>query len=524
MRGLLLVALGALWGCRASPQTPGALLTALGASPGGYLEGVPFALGEPLVLNREDFIYDAKLSPDSRFAAVSRLGMKSFHLSVHELTRPPTLRAEAAVNPLEFDVDALEFSPDGTRVAAVSRDGSLRIYAAATGALVAAWLTEEPLVSLGWNASGSLLALGGAKGLVTVLAVPQMQHVAELRPHTDEVRAVAFTPKDELVTAGWDQKLLVFALTDAVSAPREVRTHVTKKNGLVLFRGVLDRAASATIALDERMPTLVVKSALAQAIGIDTLRLTQTVAVPTAFGTQLAKLARGRVLSIKNLTISEVDVAVCDACVPADAQALLGGPVLQQLATAFDESSHEIVFTATPAATHVSLGSAQGLQLARAFTMPAPVNDLSLDAKGAIAGVAMSVTKSERTKAVYDREKKHEVEPEREWDCGARVDLSTGQVLEQRHGHHGVVATVGISPDGQTLATGGWDKKVIVHGAQPLVEDPFGWAVRRVRFSRDGRRLIVAAWTPQNPLGSHSSDPSAVVYEVVYRAASVTGR
>ena len=143
---------------------------------------------------------------------------------------------------------------------------------------------------------------------------------------------------------------------------------------------------------------------------------------------------------------------------------------------------------------------------------------------GLVAGVAFSETKSERTKAVYDREKKKEVEPEREWDCGARVDLSTGKVLEKKAGHHGVVASAGISPDGKTLATGGWDKKVILHGQPRAVSDDYGWAIRRVRFSRDGRRLIVAAWTPQNPLNNHQSDPSAVVFEVVYGEATVSPR
>jgi WD40 repeat protein len=230
------------------------------------------------------------------------------------------------------------------------------------------------------------------------------------------------------------------------------------------------------------------------------------------------------VLSVKNLSLDQVDVAVCDACVPADAQAVLGGPLLQRLTTAFDDTSGELVLTLNENAPGVSLGAPRALQLAHEATFPAAVNDLSLDASGTIAGVAFSETKSERTKAVYDREKKGEREPEREWDCGARVELSTGKVLEKAHGHRGVVATVGISPDGKTLVTGGWDKQVIVHAQTPLVDDRFGWAVRRVRFSRDGRRVIAAAWTPQNPLNNHQSDPSALVYELLYPDAGVVGR
>lgn len=521
---MLVLGLSLLAGCRTFPKTPAATLAALAAANDGYLTGTPIALGEKLVLNREDFVYDAKLSPDSRVAAFSRLGPKSFHLSVHELSARPTLRADTAINALEFDVDALEFSPDGTRVATVSRDGALRIYAAKTGALEAAWLTEEPLVSVGWSPSGDLLALGSARGLVTLVSVPELQHVAELRPHTDEVRAVAFSPGGELITGSWDKRLLAFTVSASSVPPREVRTHVTRKNGLVLFRAVLDRAASATVTLDARVPMIIVKGALAQAAGIEVNSLTHTVLVPTAFGNQVAKVAKGRVLSIKNLTFEQVDVAVCDACVPPDTQAVLGGPALQQLATAFDESTSEIVFTLDEGAQGVSVSSAKTLTLARSFNFPAAVNDVALDAKGLIAGVAFSQTKSERTKAVYDREKKHEVEPEREWDCGARVDLASGQVLEKKTGHRGTVATAAISPDGKTLATGGWDKQVILHGEPRSLDADYGWAIRRVRFSRDGRRLIVAAWTPQNPLSSHQSDPAAVVYEVVYSDAKVIAR
>jgi hypothetical protein len=31
----------------------------------------------------------------------------------------------------------------------------------------------------------------------------------------------------------------------------------------------------------------------------------------------------------------------------------------------------------------------------------------------------------------------------------------------------------------------------------------------------------VAAWTPQNPLNDHQSDPAGVVYEVLYLDAAV---
>ncbi len=524
MPRLLCCLLLVLSGCKTIPITPPATLAELAVTPDAYLSGRPVALSEPVVLNREDFVYDAKLSPDSQMAAVSRLGSKSFHLALHDVTKPPQLRADVAINALEYDVDAVEFSPDGTRVATVSRDGSLRIYSAKTGTLETAWLTEEPLVTVGWHPSGTLVALGSAHGLVTLVSIPQMQHVAEIRAHHDEVRGLAFTPSGELVTGGWDKQLLIYSLADAPSPVREVRTHVTKKGGLLLFRAVIDKAVSVPVALDERMPLLVVRGSVAQAAGVEVSSLRDTVQIPTAFGQQLAKVVKGRSLSIKNLTLEPIDFAICDACVPPDAQAVLGSALLQHFSTAFDAASEEIVIAMKEGAPQFQLSSAQTLKLERAFQLPAPINDLSLDALGHMVGIAFSETKAERTKVVYDREKQKTVEPAREWDCAARVDIRSGTVVEKKGGHAGVVASVAISPDGLTLASGGWDKKVILHGMTDEVMHDYGWAIRRVRFSRDARRLIVAAWTPQNPLSTHQSDPSAVVYEVVYSQAEVMNR
>lgn len=373
-----LAGLLALAGCRTVHVTPASTLAALAAKPGAHLRGAPVALAEPVVLNREDFVFDAKLSPDGTRAAISRLGARGFHVATFEL--PSRRLGDALVNAVEFDVEGLEFSPDGARVAAASRDGSLRVLGV-RGDVLASWQGGEPLVSVAWSRDGRQLAVGGARGLVTVLS-SALEWTAELRAHADEVRGLAFRRDGSLVTASWDRTVQVLRFSDE-APPRE--------------------------------PVLV------------------------------------------------------------------------------------------------------GLQR---FEFPAPINDLSLSADGDRAGVAFSETKAERTPEVYQREKRGEPEPARDWDCAARVDLASGDVLERVHGHRGVVSTAAISPDGQTLVTGGWDRRLVVHAQRELVDTRFGWSLRRVRFSRDGRRLIAAAWTPLNGLGDHQSDPAAVVYEVVYDASA----
>jgi WD40 repeat protein len=90
-----------------------------------------------------------------------------------------------------------------------------------------------------------------------------------------------------------------------------------------------------------------------------------------------------------------------------------------------------------------------------------------------------------------------------------------------------VVATAGISPDGRSLASGGWDKRLYLwrDGQEtPVAERGFGWSVRRVRFSPDGRLVGVAAWTPQKATGNQESDPAAALFSVRYATPFVERR
>ncbi len=319
------------------------------------------------VLNDTDFVYDAQFSPDGQRVAVSRLGLHTFDVQVFEGARK---LSEATVGPHAFDIEAVAFSADGSQLAVVSRDGSVRLFDAASGKGLGAFLTEGPLVSVAFHRSG--IAVGSESGRVTLLS-PSLQFLTEVQAHSASVRAMAFATDGRLFTAGWDKTIAVFT----VAAAR-------------------------------------------------------------------------------------------------------GGALIES----------------------------------KRFTFPAFPNDLTLDAAGRVLGVAFSESRAERSPEVFAREQRGEVEPEREWDTGARIDAETGKVLEKLSGHHGVVSTAAISPDGSTLATGGWDRTVWLHLKPAVKLERFGLGVRRVRFSADGSQLAAAAWTPQNPLGNHRSDPSAVVWEL----------
>jgi WD40 repeat protein len=181
-----------LTSCATLPKTSPEVLAQLRATPHAFVGGTPAALGKPVVLNREDFVFDAQPSPDGKVVAFSRLGVKDFFLAAWSVGAEPAKRFDVSVGPSEFDVEQLAFSPKGDVVAAASRDAVLRVFDAKSGQLVGAWPAEEPLVSVAFDASGTRLVAGGAKGQVTVLAWPGLTWVAEARAHAGEVRGLAW--------------------------------------------------------------------------------------------------------------------------------------------------------------------------------------------------------------------------------------------------------------------------------------------------------------------------------------------
>ena len=84
--------------------------------------------------------------------------------------------------------------------------------------------------------------------------------------------------------------------------------------------------------------------------------------------------------------------------------------------------------------------------------------------------------------------------------------------------------TGSVSPDGGTVVTGGWDRRLLVWDAQSgevVTERSLAWLVRRARFSPDGHLVAAAAWTPVNALNEGDSEPSLLLYPLAVAGASV---
>ncbi len=515
-------------GCVRGPPRVGGLDEAVRAQKGAYISGRILAVDDVAVVEDRDFVYGLALSPDGGRVVHTRLAGETFNVMLWRLPpmgskdAAPQLVSDLPLGHYEFDVEGVAFSPDGSVFVTAGRDGVVRAFGGEDGQPQGEWHGDARLVSVGFTTDGRHVVAGGEDGGVVVLAWPGLTFVSESRPHEAEVRAVVALPDGRVVTGSWDKTIALLRFEERPLPMDAVRLGVrlTRKN-VALVRAGID-GNTGGFSMDASLPHVVVSTALARRAGIEPSLITETVTV----GDKPAKLVRGRNVHLKHLVLEGVDVAVCDACVPQDAHGVLGGAVLQRFEVTPTDGGKVLALRRRLAEGEVlPEGPAVPTLVEDARHRFEPfVNDLSVDRSGKRLGVAFSNDKAERNREVYQREKKGDPAPHSPNDYPAVVDVQSGQVVAKWEGHLGVVASVGISPDGRSVASGGWDKQLLVFEegtSPPVAKDEFGWTLRRVRFSEDGRLLGVGAWTPQKAVGNKRSDPSAVIYDVAYREADV---
>jgi WD40 repeat protein len=364
-----------------------------------------------------------------------------------------------------------------------------------------------------------LLAVGTSSGRIVLLDASTFDFRGDVHAHDDEVHGLAFTSDHALLSAGFDGKLVVHALTPTDTGTARLAT-TTLKTGEVVWLSHLDGNRATPTVRDARQPSTLITRAAVQRLHLATLDGV-TLPVHRPEGETTAPAVAVGHLRIAGLDVGEVRAAVCDTCVPPGAEIALGMDVLASLDVHEDIATNLLVLAAKPNGSAHAIAGLLALTPVRTIALPGPATDLDTSARGDVL-VTFSHARAVRNFDLNQDEHHGKYPPASAQSGAALVDVEHGTLLRQFvSAHEGFTSSGAVSPDGRTVVTGGWDKRAIVFDAATgdvVTERSFAWLVRRVRFAPDGHLLAVAAWTPVNALNEGNSDPALLLYPVLLAA------
>jgi WD40 repeat protein len=152
---------------------------------------------------------------------------------------PNWKEVRAIAMPEEASVTALEFSPDGARLAVGLAGGGLRLYEASGRFLRAFEGHERSVRALGWNVAGKLLASGDDRGAAFVWDAGTAKRLKQLPAISSAVRNLLF---------GADGKVLYRATLNGQLAGFDTTKYAPLKLGFTLDSGITSLSFGSSLA------------------------------------------------------------------------------------------------------------------------------------------------------------------------------------------------------------------------------------------------------------------------------------
>lgn len=115
----------------------------------------------------------------------------------------------------------VRFSPDGARLAAGGGDGTLSVWDAETGTVLARAATPKktPLHGLDWSPDGGLIAAGGKDERIYLYEPDRAELVGTVTGHADLVTAVAWSPDGRTLASTAGGQLVQESINQLVGGP-----------------------------------------------------------------------------------------------------------------------------------------------------------------------------------------------------------------------------------------------------------------------------------------------------------------
>ncbi|HET6879787.1 MAG TPA: protein kinase [Pirellulales bacterium] len=173
-------------------------------------------------------VYEVEYSPDGTLLAAA---CGNGHILLRDAKTGETLHDIAAH---KSDVNALDFSRDGTLLASVGDDRRVRLWHVATAELTADFGEHDcQISSVAFSHDGRRLASGDEHGLIIVWDVTDRREEKRLVKHTDRVRKLAFAADGTLVSISADWYLTAWNVDEAGPRWRFAAPH-TRFNAVAL--------------------------------------------------------------------------------------------------------------------------------------------------------------------------------------------------------------------------------------------------------------------------------------------------
>src|SRR5579883_417226 len=130
-------------------------------------------------------------------------------------------------------INAIAWSPDGTKIASASYDRTVQVWDARTAALLFAYHGHSDHVwAVAWSPDGTRIASAGKDGTVQIWKVGSQTPLFVYRGHHDGVSSVAWSPNRALIASGsHDRTVQVWAIGDE-KAGLTYRGHSDQVNAL----------------------------------------------------------------------------------------------------------------------------------------------------------------------------------------------------------------------------------------------------------------------------------------------------